>query len=162
MVALLVWWVACVATAPGCQIVGFPIELRAGHSLMGRNGASEAVEKPHSCHPFDRLRASSERSEGSSNSRRIILSKILRCAQNDERRPSSTTPQSPDSTRQFDTGRHRRELPVSSFPDHSYRTNSFRNPARCLCHAVEPSDGTRLGQFRSPKSALSDRGRCGQ
>ena len=37
-----------------------------------------AVEKPHSCHP--------ERSEGSSNSRRINIAKILRCAQNDKRR----------------------------------------------------------------------------
>jgi hypothetical protein len=34
-----------------------------------------AVERPHSCHP--------ERSEGSSNSRRISIAKILRCAQND-------------------------------------------------------------------------------
>ena len=48
---------------------------------------SGAVEKPHSCPP--------ERSEGSSNSRRIIIPKILRCAQNDERRSSSTVPQSP-------------------------------------------------------------------
>ena len=37
-----------------------------------------AVEEPHSCHP--------ERSEGSSNSRRINIAKILRCAQNDKRR----------------------------------------------------------------------------
>ena len=49
-------------------------------------GDSGPVERPHLCHP--------ERSEGSSNSRRIILSRILRCAQNDEGRASSTAPQS--------------------------------------------------------------------
>jgi hypothetical protein len=62
------------ARASWCREAGQP----------GRFPEDGAVEKPHLCHP--------ERSEGSSNSRRIILSKILRCAQNDERQPSSTAP----------------------------------------------------------------------
>jgi hypothetical protein len=66
---------------------------------------SGPVEKLHLCHP--------ERSEGSSNSRRINIAKILRCAQNDKRRllqqPHShllgpaTTAELPDTWRAADT-----------------------------------------------------------
>jgi hypothetical protein len=52
------------------------------------------VQKPEPGRTVHRLglltNPTHERSEGSSNSLGIIISKILRCAQNDERRPSST------------------------------------------------------------------------
>jgi hypothetical protein len=56
------------------------------------------VQKPEPERTIHRLgllkNPTHERSEGSSNSLGIIISKILRCARNDERRPSSTAPDS--------------------------------------------------------------------
>jgi len=71
-----------------------PVWLSIEYGGRRENPQIGAVEKPHSCRP--------ERSEGSSNSRRIIIAKILRCAQNDKRRPfqqpqiTQTTPSRPE------------------------------------------------------------------
>jgi hypothetical protein len=45
-------------------------------------GDCGAVEEPYSCHPFGKLRASSERSEETSNSLGVGIAKIVRFAQN--------------------------------------------------------------------------------
>jgi hypothetical protein len=75
-----------------------------------------AVEKPHSCHP--------ERSEGSSNSRRIILSKILRGV-HPECKDSSASPQNDCGKRRAQNDErslfqqpHRILIPISNHGEH--------------------------------------------
>jgi len=80
------WWLPGIAfglaaiTRPNVLafLAVLPVWLFLEYGGRRENPQIGAVEKPHSCHP--------ERSEGSSNSRRIIIAKILRCAQNDKRR----------------------------------------------------------------------------
>ena len=122
------------------QLLGKVIRLTAGHQARVeqkeiRDGG--AVEKPHSCHP--------ERSEGSSNSRRIILSKILRCAQNDE---SGLLQQPHGHLLRSDVKARRVSYIVSSY-------TVVRSPAG---QRVAPANDERS----TVSVAQSDRGRRGQ